>query len=73
MKKSELRSIIRECILKEGYESKVLDMLDDAGIEAWFVGGVLHIMGDKKDEKRAYEILDSSEQFSKIPTIRVEK
>ncbi len=56
MKKSELKAIIKECIIAEGYESHVLEILEKNDISAWFENSVCYVM-TKRDKVDAEDVL----------------
>jgi len=51
--------------LDEGYESEVLKVLDDAGIDGYFRNGKLYV--DRKDAKAAKDALEDADNIMKLP------
>ena len=51
--------------LEEGYESEVLKVLDDAGIDGYFRNGKLYV--DKRDAKAAKSALEDADNIMKLP------
>ena len=51
--------------LEEGYESEVLKVLDDAGIDGYFRNGKLYV--DKRDAKAAKGALEDADNIIKLP------
>ena len=51
--------------LDEGYESEVLKVLDDAGIDGYFRNGKLYV--DKRDAKAAKDALEDADNIMKLP------
>ena len=53
--------------VEEGYESEVLKVLDDAGIDGYFRSGKLYV--SKRDAKDAKSALDDADNILKLPKI----
>ena len=51
--------------LEEGYESEVLKVLDDAGIDGYFRNGKLYV--SKRDAKDAKSALEDADNIMKLP------
>ena len=51
--------------LEEGYESEVLKVLSDAGIDGYFRNGKLYV--DKRDAKAAKSALEDADNIMKLP------
>jgi len=51
--------------LEEGYESEVLKVLDDAGIDGYFRNGKLYV--DRRDAKAAKDALEDADNIMKLP------
>ena len=51
--------------LEEGYESEVLKVLDDAGIDGYFRNGKLYV--DRRDAKAAKSALEDADNIMKLP------
>ena len=51
--------------LEEGYESEVLKILDDAGIDGYFKNNKLYV--SKRDARDAKKALDDSDEITKLP------
>ena len=59
-----------ESQIDEGYESKVLAICKDAGIDCSFKNGKLHL--DKSDMAKARELLDGAEDIMELPDMVAE-
>ena len=59
-----------ESQIDEGYESKVLAICQDAGIDCSFKNGKLHL--DKSDMAKARELLDGAEDIIELPDMVAE-
>ena len=61
---ASMTSLVKE-ELEEGYESEVLKVLDDAGIDGYFRNGKLYV--DKRDAKAAKSALEDADNIMKLP------
>ena len=61
---ASMTSLVKE-ELEEGYESEVLKVLDDAGIDGYFRNGKLYV--DRRDAKAAKDALEDADNIMKLP------
>ena len=61
---------VQEAKLTEGYESKVLEICKDAGIDCSFKDGKLHL--DKEDMAKAKKALEDNEDILELPDMVAE-